>query len=460
MGRAPCCEKVGLKRGRWTAEEDEILTKYIQANGEGSWRSLPKNAGLLRCGKSCRLRWINYLRSDLKRGNISAEEEQLIINLHASLGNRWSLIAGHMPGRTDNEIKNYWNSHLSRKLHKYKKSDSSGSSVPPRPPQPAAEVMDLVKHGGGEVLKERKGSRTNGSNMKKSRRSPHPSQPKELAGPADAAVQMPRTPTLEKETLSSAVSLEEGDTSKFMVSSSVMMDACPKRERRGNLASASTASDECTPEEDGETKSCSEMLERPEGELMASGSDGAVGQDSGMLCLDEMMMNVGEDPDGILTSHGDTSTTETRSGTAATTGVERQCVSGTPVNMDPGCDSTRASNTDDQAEEKEVEVEETDKFGKMDVSKAKNQDAEWIGCTSPPHDHDGGKLDVWDDWQWDEPAAQSNLATLPVPGEKADMLSWLWDSDSNNYLYSGGNFDDGFGMDDEKHNAMVAWLLS
>ncbi|KAK4482146.1 hypothetical protein RD792_009287 [Penstemon davidsonii] len=88
MGRAPCCEKVGLKRGRWTEEEDEILRKYIEANGEGSWRSLPKNAGLLRCGKSCRLRWINYLRSDLKRGNISPKEEEIIVNLHASLGNK------------------------------------------------------------------------------------------------------------------------------------------------------------------------------------------------------------------------------------------------------------------------------------------------------------------------------------------------------------------------------------
>ncbi|KAL1190957.1 Transcription factor [Cardamine amara subsp. amara] len=119
MGRAPCCEKIGLKRGRWTAEEDEILNKYIQTNGEGSWRSLPKKAGLLRCGKSCRLRWINYLRKDLKRGNITAEEEDTIVKLHSILGNKWSLIATHLPGRTDNEIKNYWNSHLSRKIYAF-----------------------------------------------------------------------------------------------------------------------------------------------------------------------------------------------------------------------------------------------------------------------------------------------------------------------------------------------------
>nr|QWW89536.1 MYB5b transcription factor [Vaccinium myrtillus] len=112
----PCCTKVGLKRGPWTAEEDEVLGNYIRKEGEGRWRTLPKRAGLLRCGKSCRLRWMNYLRPNVKRGHIAPDEEDLILRLHRLLGNRWSLIAGRIPGRTDNEIKNYWNTHLSKKL--------------------------------------------------------------------------------------------------------------------------------------------------------------------------------------------------------------------------------------------------------------------------------------------------------------------------------------------------------
>ncbi|KAK9079530.1 hypothetical protein SSX86_001202 [Deinandra increscens subsp. villosa] len=119
MGRSPCCEKTGLKTGRWTAEEDETLVKYIQSNGEGSWKSLPKNAGLMRCGKSCRLRWINYLRGDLKRGNFTVEEDEMIVMLHKAFGNRWSMIASHLPGRTDNEIKNYWNARLSRQSYRF-----------------------------------------------------------------------------------------------------------------------------------------------------------------------------------------------------------------------------------------------------------------------------------------------------------------------------------------------------
>ncbi|KAK8625183.1 hypothetical protein V6N13_090059 [Hibiscus sabdariffa] len=116
MGRSPCCEKAHTNKGAWTKEEDDRLIAYIRAHGEGCWRSLPKAAGLLRCGKSCRLRWINYLRPDLKRGNFTEEEDELIIKLHGLLGNKWSLIAGRLPGRTDNEIKNYWNTHIRRKL--------------------------------------------------------------------------------------------------------------------------------------------------------------------------------------------------------------------------------------------------------------------------------------------------------------------------------------------------------
>ncbi|GMH06934.1 hypothetical protein Nepgr_008774 [Nepenthes gracilis] len=116
MGRSPCCSKEGLNRGAWTAVEDKMLAAYISGHGEGNWRSLPRRAGLKRCGKSCRLRWLNYLRPGIKRGNISNDEEDLIIRLHNLLGNRWSLIAGRLPGRTDNEIKNYWNTTLVKKI--------------------------------------------------------------------------------------------------------------------------------------------------------------------------------------------------------------------------------------------------------------------------------------------------------------------------------------------------------
>ncbi|CAI0625868.1 unnamed protein product [Linum tenue] len=142
MGRSPCCNVVGLKKGAWTSEEDQKLIAYIQEHGEGGWRTLPQKAGLQRCGKSCRLRWANYLRPDIKRGEFSPEDEERILELHASLGNRWSAIARHLPRRTDNEIKNYWNTHLKKRLfdattHRHRHSPttttaSSSASAPSR----------------------------------------------------------------------------------------------------------------------------------------------------------------------------------------------------------------------------------------------------------------------------------------------------------------------------------------
>ncbi|XP_038893821.1 myb-related protein 306-like [Benincasa hispida] len=129
MGRPPCCDKIGVKKGPWTPEEDIILVSYIQEHGPGNWRSVPTNTGLLRCSKSCRLRWTNYLRPGIKRGNFTDHEEKMIIHLQALLGNRWAAIASYLPQRTDNDIKNYWNTHLKKKLRKMQSSGGCESGV-------------------------------------------------------------------------------------------------------------------------------------------------------------------------------------------------------------------------------------------------------------------------------------------------------------------------------------------
>ncbi|KAG8365252.1 hypothetical protein BUALT_Bualt18G0084900 [Buddleja alternifolia] len=129
-GRAPCCDKSKVKKGPWSPAEDLRLTTFIQKHGHSNWRSLPNQAGLLRCGKSCRLRWINYLRPDVKRGNFTPQEEQTIINLHNSIGNKWSKIASYFPGRTDNEIKNVWNTHLKKRLAKKSNNNINYSTSP------------------------------------------------------------------------------------------------------------------------------------------------------------------------------------------------------------------------------------------------------------------------------------------------------------------------------------------
>ncbi|KAG6549256.1 hypothetical protein Mapa_009242 [Marchantia paleacea] len=137
MGRAPCCDKANVKKGPWSPDEDAKLKAFIDQNGTGgNWITLPSKAGLKRCGKSCRLRWINYLRPDIKHGSFTEDEEMLIYKLHANIGSRWSLIAAKLPGRTDNDIKNYWNTRLKKKLgEKCMDQASSARFQRPSPPQ-------------------------------------------------------------------------------------------------------------------------------------------------------------------------------------------------------------------------------------------------------------------------------------------------------------------------------------
>ncbi|KAF8704007.1 hypothetical protein HU200_031490 [Digitaria exilis] len=135
MGCKACQKpKVQYRKGLWSPEEDEKLRDYILRYGHGCWSALPGKAGLQRNGKSCRLRWINYLRPGLKHGTFSLEEEETVMSLHAKMGNKWSQIARHLPGRTDNEVKNYWNSYLKKRVE--------GSKCAADPATPAGSDVD------------------------------------------------------------------------------------------------------------------------------------------------------------------------------------------------------------------------------------------------------------------------------------------------------------------------------
>ncbi|KAK3030931.1 hypothetical protein RJ639_036669 [Escallonia herrerae] len=104
--------KKEVNRGAWTVEEDRKLAEAIETHGAKKWKTIAAKAGLNRNGKSCRLRWLNYLRPNIKRGNISDQEEDLILRLHKLLGNRLRFRYLTIL------VKNYWNSHLSKKINR------------------------------------------------------------------------------------------------------------------------------------------------------------------------------------------------------------------------------------------------------------------------------------------------------------------------------------------------------
>uniref|UniRef100_A0ACD5W125 Uncharacterized protein n=1 Tax=Avena sativa TaxID=4498 RepID=A0ACD5W125_AVESA len=178
MGRSPCCDKTSVKRGPWSREEDAILRSFVQrfANA-GNWITLPQKAGLRRCGKSCRLRWLNYLRPALRHGGFTDEEDTLILSLYGQIGSKWSVIAAKLRGRTDNDVKNHWNTKLKKRYYLLNTAppttptsgdsiaaadDPSGVDQPPlpapaAPPAPALVNLDTalataVEDGGGLTL--------------------------------------------------------------------------------------------------------------------------------------------------------------------------------------------------------------------------------------------------------------------------------------------------------------------
>ncbi|KAF0930996.1 hypothetical protein E2562_038557 [Oryza meyeriana var. granulata] len=131
-----------MKKGKWSKEEDDLIKNHMEKYGIGrSWQAVSDALGLQRCGRSCRSRWLNYLRPGLKHGDFTPAEERFICKMYSKRGSSWSTIAAQLPGRTDLAVKNYWNSTL-------KKSEGSTAAAAAGSSSHAGEVDELAPYSG------------------------------------------------------------------------------------------------------------------------------------------------------------------------------------------------------------------------------------------------------------------------------------------------------------------------